>query len=78
MRISQPWLGPHEIIDLGTITLNKVGDDQLKLNQDLAFDPTKLSTGIESVQDSMFAIRSPSYRLSTIRRSQELNLRHHK
>ncbi|MBJ9422888.1 catalase family peroxidase [Acinetobacter seifertii] len=78
MRISQPWLGPHEIIDLGTITLNKVGDDQLRLNQDLAFDPTTLITGIESVQDPMFVIRSPSYRLSTIRRSQELNLRHHK
>lgn len=78
MRISQPWLGPHEIINLGMIKLNQVGDDQLRLNRDLAFDPTILSAGIESVHDPMFAIRSPSYRLSTIRRSQELNLGHHK
>lgn len=72
MRISQPWDGPHEIIELGMITLSQVGNDQLRFNQDLAFDPTRLITGIESVDDPMFAIRYSSYRLSAEIRSDEV------
>lgn len=70
MHISQPWHGEHKIIDLGRISLTDVLDNQIIADQSLIFDPTRLSSGIESVKDPMFEIRSPAYQLSKIRRTE--------
>ncbi|MEN8321212.1 catalase family peroxidase [Acinetobacter junii] len=73
MHISQPWDGKHQMIELGTLNLTTILNNQSITDQALLFDPTHLTAGIDSVNDPMFVVRSPAYQLSAIRRRGEAN-----
>lgn len=72
MHISQPWNGRHEVVELGLIRLSHILDNQVNTEKNLMFDPTLLISGIESVKDPMFEIRSAAYQMSKKRRSEEM------
>ena len=58
----------RKTIDLGTITITTVDPDSDAAQKALAFDPARLTDGIESSDDPLPALRSEVYRLSRIHR----------
>jgi catalase len=62
------WPDDRKSIDLGTITITTVDPNSDAAQQALAFDPTRLTNGIELSDDPLPALRSKVYRLSRIHR----------
>jgi catalase len=65
---SMVWPADRQTIDLGTITITTVDPNSDAAQQALAFDPTRLTAGIELSDDPLPALRSRVYRLSRIHR----------
>jgi catalase len=66
------WPDDRRLVDLGTITITAVVPDSAAAERALAFDPTRLTDGIELSDDPLPALRSRVYALSVIhRRSHE-------
>jgi len=62
------WPADRKTIDLGTITITTVDPDSDAASKALAFDPARLTDGIELSDDPLPALRSRVYRLSRIHR----------
>jgi catalase len=65
---SMVWPDDRKTIELGTITITTVAPDSDAAQKTLAFDPTRLTNGIELSDDPLPALRSAVYRLSRIHR----------
>jgi catalase len=61
------WPDDRKIIDLGTITITAIVPDSAAAERALAFDPTRLTDGIELSNDPLPALRSRVYALSVVR-----------
>jgi catalase len=64
-----PWLDSREVIDLGTLTLDKVVPDSDAAQQKLLFLPGRLTVGIEPSDDPLIAARDGAYAVSFGRRT---------
>jgi len=62
------WPADRTTIELGTITITTIDPDSYAAQKTLAFDPTRLTDGIELSDDPLPALRSRVYRLSRIHR----------
>jgi catalase len=62
------WPDDHKTVELGTITLAAVDSDSAAAEKALAFDPTRLTDGIELSDDPLPALRSRVYALSVAHR----------
>ena len=62
------WPDDHKTVVLGTITLTSVDPDSAAAEKKLAFDPTRLTNGIELSDDPLPRIRSRVYALSVAHR----------
>jgi catalase len=62
------WPDDRKAIDLGTITITTVDPNGDAAQRALAFDPTRLTDGIELSDDPLPALRSTVYMLSRIHR----------
>lgn len=67
---SQPWPDDRKVVDLGTLTLNKVVPNSLEAQKKLLFIPTSLTDGIELSDDPLPLVRAGAYAVSFSRRSQ--------
>ena len=65
---SMVWPDDRKTVDLGTITITSVVPDSEAAEKALAFDPTRLTDGIELSDDPLPALRSDVYMLSRIHR----------
>lgn len=65
------WIGPHRVIDAGTLTINRVQPEEQGACRDLNFDPTILPSGIAPSDDPLLAARAKTYFTSFIRRASE-------
>jgi catalase len=62
------WPDDRRTIDMGTLTITTVDPNSNAAEKALAFDPTRLTDGIELSDDPLPALRSRVYRLSRIHR----------
>jgi catalase len=62
------WPDDRQTIELGTVTIMTVDPDSDEAQKALAFDPTRLTDGIELSDDPLPVLRSKVYRLSRIHR----------
>ena len=62
------WPDDRKTIELGIITITTVDTDSAEAQKALAFDPTRLTDGIELSDDPLPALRSKVYMLSRIHR----------
>ena len=62
------WPEDHKTVDMGTISLTAVDPDSASAEKALAFDPTRLTDGIELSDDPLPALRSRVYALSVAHR----------
>jgi len=62
------WPDDRKTVELGTITLTAVDSDSAAAEKALAFDPTRLTDGIELSDDPLPALRSRVYALSVAHR----------
>lgn len=62
------WSDDHKTVVLGTITVTSVDPDTAIADKKLAFDPTRLTDGIELSDDPLPRIRSRVYALSVAHR----------
>jgi catalase len=67
---SQPWPEDRRLVDLGTLTLDKVVPDSAAAEKKLLFTPTSLTDGIELTDDPLPLIRTSAYAVSFSRRQQ--------
>ena len=67
---SQPWPDDRKVVELGTLTLNKVVPSSLEAEKKLLFMPTSLTDGIELSDDPVPGVRAAAYAVSFARRSQ--------
>lgn len=68
---SQPWTGPHQVIQAGTLRLQAVETDADASCRSINFDPLLLSEGVKASDDPILQARSPAYAISFGKRSQE-------
>jgi catalase len=62
------WADDHKTVELGIITLTSIDPDSAKSEKTLAFDPTRLTDGIELSDDPIPALRSRVYAFSVAHR----------
>jgi catalase len=62
------WPDDHKTVELGTISLVTVDPDSAAAEKALAFDPTRLTDGIELSDDPLPSLRSRVYALSVAHR----------
>jgi len=67
---SQPWPDERKVVELGTLTLNKVVPNTLEAEKKLLFLPTRIIDGIELSDDPLPLLRGEAYAVSFARRSQ--------
>nr|WP_244396044.1 catalase family peroxidase [Beijerinckia indica] len=67
---SKPWPDDRKIIDLGTITIEKIVPDSATAEKALLYLPGQVTEGIDVSDDPMIGIRDSSYAVSFSRRSQ--------
>jgi catalase len=65
---SMVWPDDRRTIDMGTVTITTVDPNSDATEKALAFDPTRLTDGIELSDDPLPDLRSRVYRLSRIHR----------
>ena len=61
---STPWPDDRKTVELGTITVSAVVPDSPAAEKALAFDPAKLTDGIELSDDPLPALRSSVYHIA--------------
>ena len=61
---SMPWPSDRKTIELGTISVTAVVPDSAAAEKVLAFDPAKLTDGIEFSDDPLPALRSSVYHIA--------------
>jgi catalase len=66
---ASPWPTDRETIAVGTLSLDRMLDDPERDGQVLAFDPTRITDGIELSGDLVLRFRPSVYELSAERRS---------
>jgi catalase len=66
-----PWPEGRERVDVGTITIDRVADEETGGCRDITFDPLVLPSGIEPSDDPLLSARSAAYSQSLIRRDGE-------
>jgi catalase len=66
---TQPWPDTRKIVDLGTLTIEKVALDSQAAQKKLLFMPTSLTDGIELSDDPLPTVRAAAYGESFARRS---------
>jgi catalase len=62
------WPSDRKIVELGTISLNKVAPDNAELQRTLTYNPIYLTPGIELSDDPIVPLRSAVYALSVAHR----------
>jgi catalase len=62
------WPDDRKTIDMGTMTITTVDPNSDAAEKALAFDPTRLTNGIDLSDDPLPALRSTVYKLSRIHR----------
>jgi catalase len=66
---TQAWPDDREVVDLGTLLLNKTVADSDALQKKLLFIPGRLTEGIEFSDDPLLPARDGSYKVSFDRRN---------
>jgi catalase len=66
---TQAWPDDREVVELGTLTLNKTVTDSLAEQKKLLFLPAALTDGIEPSDDPLIGVRSAAYAVSFSRRN---------
>jgi catalase len=66
-----PWPESREHVDVGTITIDRVADEETGGCRDITFDPLVLPSGIEPSDDPLLSARSAAYLNSLKRRDGE-------
>ena len=67
---SQPWPATNKLVDLGTLTIDKLVPNNEEAQKALLFLPNQLIDGIEASDDPFIDLRSSAYAVSFSRRSQ--------
>jgi catalase len=67
---TQPWPDDREVVDLGTVTLDRAPADADQIARDTVFMPSNLPDGIEVSDDPLIDARVQAYAVSFSRRSQ--------
>ncbi len=67
---AQPWPPTRKVVDLGTLTVDKVVADSDEAQKKLIFLPGQLIDGIEKSDDPLIDLRDGAYAISFSRRSQ--------
>jgi catalase len=67
---TRPWPADRRLVELGTITLDRMDPDSAAASQELLFLPTNLIDGIEPSDDPLIDARTAAYAVSFDRRSQ--------
>lgn len=65
---TQPWPAKRRRVVMGTLTLEKVADDQAAAAEHISFNPCRLVPGIEASGDPILHARRDAYEESRIRR----------
>jgi catalase len=66
---TQPWPADRKVVELGTLTIDKVDPNSLESQKKLLFLPGALTTGIEESDDPLIDVRDGAYVVSYGRRS---------
>jgi catalase len=66
---TQPWPARRVRVVMGTLTLEKVADDQAAAAEHISFNPCRLGPGIEPSGDPILRARRDAYEESRIKRS---------
>jgi len=64
------WPAANKVVELGTITLNKMVTDQVAEQKKILYNPVALPAGIEPSADPVLAMRFPAYAVSYGQRGQ--------
>ncbi len=67
---TKPWPADRKLVDLGTITVDRMDPDSAAASRELLFMPTNLIDGIEASDDPLIDARTAAYAVSFSRRSQ--------
>lgn len=67
---TQPWPVDRPVVDLGTLTIDKMVPDSLEAQKKLLFLPGQLIDGIDKSDDPLIDLRDAAYAISYSRRSQ--------
>ena len=67
---AKPWPDDRKLVELGTLTIDKVAADSADAQKALLFLPGQVTDGIELSDDPMVSIRDGAYAESFARRSQ--------
>jgi catalase len=67
---AKPWPDDRKLVELGTLTIDKVAADSATAQKALLFLPGQVTDGIELSDDPMVSIRDGAYAESFARRSQ--------
>jgi len=65
---SQPWADTNKVVDLGTLSIDKVVANSDEAQKALLFLPNQLIDGIETSDDPLIDVRSSAYAVSFSRR----------
>jgi len=66
-----PWPSGRPQVDVGTLTINQVGSEDISPARDINFDPLVLPNGIAASDDPLLSARSAAYMRSFTRREGE-------
>ncbi|HLH12489.1 MAG TPA: catalase family peroxidase [Methylovirgula sp.] len=66
---SKPWPADRKVVELGTLTIDKVDPDSLAAQKKLLFLPGALAPGIEQSDDPLIDVRDGAYVVSFGRRN---------
>jgi catalase len=67
---TKAWPADRKVVELGTLTIDKIVPDSSQAENALLFLPGQLAEGIETSDDPLTAIRDSTYAASFSRRSQ--------
>ncbi|MBI3346487.1 MAG: catalase family peroxidase, partial [Burkholderiales bacterium] len=67
---SAVWPADRPLVELGTLSLNKVAPEQVKAQKALLFNPLALTPGIEPSADPVLLVRPAAYGISYGQRAQ--------
>ena len=67
---TKPWPADRKLVDLGTITVDRMDPDSAAASKELLFMPTNLIDGIEPSDDPLIDARVAAYAVSFERRSE--------
>jgi len=68
MDPARPWPEDRRVVELGTLTIDKVVANSDQVQRELLFRPGQLTDGIEQSDDRLIAVRDAAYGVSYIER----------